>query len=1147
MICNGMFLVLSRTFTLLDNSRSDKSRLLIALCALCPILAVSGRAGAQASVYTAQGDMTRSGQYLSETILTPANVNATTFGKLFSQPVTGTVQAQPLFVANVTVPGLGPHNVLYVATLSDYVYAFDADNNGGTNANPLWSVFLANSGAPAGQYQTVLGVLGTPVIDPATNTMYLVSSESQAGAPLFRLHALDITTGGEKFGGPMSIQASVPGTGSGSVNGSLTFNASVQRQRPGLLLLNGIVYLGFGSNNDNGAWHGWIMSYNAATLAQISVFCTSANGSGGGIWMGGSGLAAEVNDPAKPYGRLFFATGNGSYSASVPYSNAMSYAMSVLDLDLTGGVLTVQDEFTPSNQAILDAQDGDLGSGGPILLPPMTLASGQTQSALMEIGKSGDLYLLNRNNLGGFNAAGNQILESVQTPEGAYENWGYGVWGATAYWNGNLYLGGTSPSSSNSLLAYSFNNGQLSATPTSQSAYQFCYPGPMPSVSANGATNGIVWVLGLPTGYTLLAYDATNLANQLYSSRTNPSRDSAGINVAFTHPVIANGKVYVGGSSVVSIYGLLGATPTTASPIFVTPAGSFSGTLSVALTDATANSQIYYTTDGSMPTVNSTLYTGPISISATATVTAFASAPGNLQSAPVASTYSALANAANPVFSLAAGTYAGTQTVTLTDSSASPAIYYTVAGPAPASAYTLYTQPITVPVSETVQAYAIAPNLQPSSVVSAVYTIQPPYTFNFSQGFAEAQGPIQFNGSTGLDDFRLQLANGGLNETGSAFYTTQVDASSFTTDFVFQISSAVANGMTFTFEKGSPAALGGAGSGLGYSGINHSMAIKFDVATPIGAGQNSVGLFANGALPTTPAIDLTGTGINLRSGDQMDAHLTYDGTTLNMTLTDVLTLAKWSHSWIINIPATIGGPHAYVGFTGGTGAGSSSQKVTAWSWLQGMPVVPNFPVGFDSMQLIQNGGPIVGTALEATYGGQNFANSIYFATPVGIDTFTTDFDFTVARGSTSTLGEGFTFVIQNQGKNAVGGTGGSLGYGGIQNSVAIKFDLYNNAGEGTDSTGLYIDGATPTVPSVNLTGTGIVLSSGHSIHSHIVYNGTNLTLTLTDNVTAATWSNAFAVNIPAIVGANTAYVGFAGGTSTATAIQSIVDWTYTTP
>jgi hypothetical protein len=1074
-------------------------------------------------------------------------VNATTFGKLFSQPVTGTVQAQPLYVANVTVPGLGPHNALYVATTSDYVYAFDADNNGGANANSLWSVFLANSGAPAGQYQAVLGVLGTPVIDPTTNTMYLVSSESQAGTPLFRLHALDITTGAEKFGAPVLIQASVPGTGSGSVSGSLTFNAAMQRQRPGLLLLNGIVYLGFGSNNDNGSWHGWIMSYNAATLAQISVFCTSANGSGGGVWMGGSGLAAEVNNPAQPYGRMFFATGNGSYSAGIPYSNTMSYAMSVLDLDLTGGVLTVQDEFTPSNQAILNAQDGDLGSGGPILLPSMTLASGQTQSALMEVGKSGDLYLLNRNSLGGFNAAGNQILESVQTPEGTYENWGYGVWGATAYWNGNLYLGGTTPGSTNSLLAYSFNNGQLSTTPTSQSAYQFDYPGPMPSVSANGATSGIVWVLGLPTGYTLLAYDATNLANQLYSSQTNKSRDSPGPNVAFTHPVIANGKVYVGGSSMVSIYGLLGATPTTASPVFATPAESFSGTLSVAITDATANAQIYYTTDGSTPTVNSMLYTAPISISATTTVTAIASAPGNLQSAPAVTTYTALGNAANPAFSLAPGTYAGTQTVTLTDSSVGAAIYYTVVGSTPASAFTLYTQPITVPVSETVQAYATAPTLQSSSVVSAGYIIQLPYTFNFSQGFSEAQGPIQFNGSTGLDDFRLQLTNGGLNEAGSAFYTTQVGSSSFTTDFVFQISNPVANGMTFTLEKVSATALGGTGSGLGYSGINHSMAIKFDVATPVGAGQNSVGLFANGTLPTTPAIDLTGTGINLRSGDQFDAHLTYDGTTLNLTLTDVLTLAKWSHSWTINIPATIGGPHAYVGFTGATGAGSASQKITAWSWLQGPPVVPNFPVGFDTTQLIQNGGPVVGSALEVTYGGQNFANAIYFATPVGIDTFTTDFDFSVSKGSTPMLGDGFTFLIQNQGPNAVGATGGSLGYGGIQNSVAIKFDLYNDAGEGTDSTGLYIDGATPTVPAVSLTGTGIVLLSGHSIHAHITYNGANLTLTLTDNVTAATWSDSFAVNIPAIVGVNTAYIGFTGGTGAATSIQSILDWTYTTP
>jgi hypothetical protein len=386
-----------------------------------------------------------------------------------------------------------------------------------------------------------------------------------------------------------------------------------------------------------------------------------------------------------------------------------------------------------------------------------------------------------------------------------------------------------------------------------------------------------------------------------------------------------------------------------------------------------------------------------------------------------------------------------------------------------------------------------------------------------------------------------------LNESGTAFYTNVVDTSAFTTDFVFQISNPVANGITITFQKTGPKYLGESGAGLGYAGLPNNLAIKFDIATPVGAGQNSTGLFTNGAMPTTPAIDLTGTGINLRSGDQFDCHLTYDGTDLNMTLTDVVTLATWSHSWAIDIPTVLNGPHAWVGFTGATSTGSSSQKITAWSWLAGQPAVPNFPAGFDNVNLISNGTAMAGSALRLTNGTTMEANSTYYSTPVDINSFTTDFDFNVAKGTTSLLADGFTFVIQNAGPNAVGADGGWLGYGGIKKSVAIKFDFYNNDGEGNDSTGLYINGAAPTLSAVNLTGTGIVLGSGDSFHAHMNYNGTNLVLTLTDNVTKKTWSSSFAVNIPSIVGANTAYVGFTGASGGFTAIQTIQDWTYTTP
>jgi hypothetical protein len=616
-------------------------------------LIVAG-AQAQVSVLTEHNDIARTGQNVNETILTPAKVNSTDFGKLFSQTLAGGTHAQPLYVPNVTIPGKGPHNVVYVATVADYVYAFDADTNGGIAASPLWSVLLTNISAPTGPYTVNTGVTSTPVIDPATNTMYLTSNEYQGAAAVFRIHALDITTGAEKFGGPYLIQGSVAGTGSGSSGGALTFDPTYLRQRPALLLLNGVVYLAFGAISDNGPWHGWLISYNAATLQQIAVFCASPNGSGAGIWMSGSGPAAEVNDPSKPYGRMFLATGNGDYTASSPYTSSMDYGMSVLNLDLTGGVPTVHDVFTPYNEALLDSEDGDLGSGGPILLPPFALSSGGNLNALAQIGKSGDIYILNRADLGGFNAGGDQITQSVQTPEGGGDHWGYGVWGSPAYWNQRLYVGGTRPGTKSALLAFTITNGSLSASATSQSTYLFGYPGPTPTISANGATNGIVWVLD-DSAYNvgadvLLAYDATNLANLLYSSNTNPTRDNPGTAISYTHPVVANGKVYVGADNLLSIYGLLGTTPTTAAPVFGTPAESFSGTLSVAITDATGNAQIYYTTDGSIPTVNSTMYTGPIPISATTTLTAIANAPANLQSPVATATYTALSSTSQPGF-----------------------------------------------------------------------------------------------------------------------------------------------------------------------------------------------------------------------------------------------------------------------------------------------------------------------------------------------------------------------------------------------------------------------------------------------------------------------------------------------------------------
>jgi hypothetical protein len=726
------------------------------------------------------------------------------------------------------------------------------------------------------------------------------------------------------------------------------------------------------------------------------------------------------------------------------------------------------------------------------------------------------------------------------------------VWGAAAYWNNHLYFGGTNPGSGNSLTAYSFVNGVLSSAPTSQTAQRFYYPGPTPSISANGTTNGIVWAVQATqlqsANAALFAYDAKNLANVLYSSNTNFAQDNPGPGDHYVSPTVANGKVYVGGSNVFNVYGLLGSTPTVAPPVISPPGSRFTGSQTVTISDATNGAQIYYTTDGSTPSTASKHYTGSFSITANTTVTAIASASGYLQGAPVSAVFTSTANAPNPVFSLAAGTYNGTQNLTITDALTTAKIYYTVDGSTPTTSSTPYSQHVTIAVGETVQAIAVAPGRLPSSVVSATYDIDPAYTINLSQGFAQSRalGQMRFNGSTTLDDFRLQLTDGGANEAGSAFYTQKVPIWSFTTDFTFQLSNPVGNGITFTIQGDWPTAIGANGKDLGYTNIPNSVAIKFDIA------NNGTGMYVNGSSPSASTISLANTGINLGSGDYMNVHMTYDGQVLNLTITDAITLASWSHAFPASIVYHVGGSNAYVGFTGGTGAtATASQKITSWTFLGGIPPFPNYPVAFDNGNFFFNGGAgIPGTALHLTDGGQNQASSAYYVNEVGIDSFTTDFDVQITNATSGTQADGFTFVLQNGNHQAVGASGGGLGYGGVPNSVAIQFELFNGSGSGTNSTGVYQNGAvTPAAPK-NLSVAGVHLGGGSVVHVHITYDGTTLAWSVgavqntqsphidTDQIT---------INIPQIIGSNTAYVGFTAGSSDSTATQKILDWTFTSP
>ncbi len=498
---------------------------------------------AQTSVLTWHNDNLRDGQNTHETILTVSNVNSTSFGKLFSYTLDGPAYTQPLYVPNVIVSGT-THNVVYLATENNSVYAFDGD---GLDSSPLWQdSFLsgADRSVPCALnvYCSVLspiaGITGTPVIDAVGGTLYvLVLTMQTDGTYLDYLHALDLGSGAEKFGGPVEIQASVAGTGAGSVNGIVTFDASQQLQRPGLLLLNGVVYIAWGSFADMDPYHGWLMGYNSKTLAQTTVFNTTPNGERGAIWETGAGIAADSK------GFIYLQTGNGTFDVN---TGGIDYGDSFLKLSTTGG-LKVADYFTPDNQATLETDDIDLGSGAGVLLPTQ---SGKYPDEIVSGGKQGLIYLVNRDGMGGYSATANKNIQTVTGPTGGYYNSG-------AYWNGAIYYHAVS----DYLSRYTVKSGVLSTKPISKSPTTFAR-GSTPSISSNGKTNGIVWAIDpARPPYTvpsvLHAYNAANLADELYNSSQVGTRDQAGPGLRFITPTIVNGKVYVGTANQLDVYGLL--------------------------------------------------------------------------------------------------------------------------------------------------------------------------------------------------------------------------------------------------------------------------------------------------------------------------------------------------------------------------------------------------------------------------------------------------------------------------------------------------------------------------------------------------------------------------------------------------------------
>ncbi len=484
------------------------------------VLSVNPASTGVAGVYTFHYDNLRTGANSRETTLTTSNVNVNTFGKKCSYSVDGHIFAQPLYMANQSIGG-GTHNVVFVATEHDSVYAFDANC---TTSTPYWhrnflgtnitTIPQANVGSTI--YPEV-GITGTPVIDPSSGTIYVVAGTIESGVYTWKLHALSTTSGADKFGGFVVVSA----TG---------FGAKYQLQRPGLLLANGNVYFAFGSEGDNSSWHGWVFGYNASTLLKVGAYNNTPTGNGGGIWQAGGGLGADGT------GNIYFETGNGSNNIATGGSNL---ADSFIKLN---GSLQRVDYFSPFNHSNMDCCDLDLASGGPVLLPDQSVGA---THVMIGGGKTNSLYVVNRDNLGGFSSNANNVIQTINGAVGA-------IYSQPSFWNGRMYI----VASSDYPKMFTFSNGVLSSKAVSQGTFTFAFPGANTTISANGTSNGIVWAQD--KNGILHAFSAANLATELWNSNQNSTRDALGTASRFAVPLVVNGEVYVGTSSnKLVIYGVL--------------------------------------------------------------------------------------------------------------------------------------------------------------------------------------------------------------------------------------------------------------------------------------------------------------------------------------------------------------------------------------------------------------------------------------------------------------------------------------------------------------------------------------------------------------------------------------------------------------
>jgi len=500
----------------------------------------------QTNVVTFRDDAGRTGQDLTESVLTPANVNSTSFGLLRVLSVDGKVDAQPLYLSHLSISGAA-HDAVFVATEHDSVYAFDAQTG-----TALWHVSLLASGETPSddrgcdQITPEIGVTATPVIDPNAGphgALYLVAmSKDSSGNYHQRLHALDVTTGAELFNGPTDVNP----TYSSAAGGQKTFAPGQYAERAALLLQNQTIYTSWTSHCDSQPYSGWVVGFSESTLAQTAVLNIAADSDGGpSIWMSGGGLAADSS------GNIYLLSANGAFETTLNSSGLPQngdYGNTFLKLTTSGGGLAVADYFTPSDEVAESAADMDLGSGGTMLLPDVTDSGGVVRHLMVGAGKKGNLYVVNRDNMGKFNSSSNADWQEL---DGALAG---GVFSTAAYFNGTVYygdIGGT-------LKAFAVTNARLSSQPTSETTTEFGYPGASAAISANGTASGIVWVVENSNPAVLHAYDATDLSTELYNStQAGNGRDDFGAGNKFITPTVADGMVFVGTTNGVAVFGLL--------------------------------------------------------------------------------------------------------------------------------------------------------------------------------------------------------------------------------------------------------------------------------------------------------------------------------------------------------------------------------------------------------------------------------------------------------------------------------------------------------------------------------------------------------------------------------------------------------------